>query len=863
MGFDNGAHCILTYMKNAFRKIRSLFALFIFSLAIWILHKEFSQYHVKDIVGALSEINSKKLFAALALTILNYLLLGGYEILGFRYINRPVRHKRVLLTSFITYALTNNVGFSPIFGTSSRYHLYSSMELTLPEIANLVIFSSLTFFLGLLCVAGITFVFEPINIPQVFHLPLTSSHTLGIIFLSLIAIYLFWSIIGKGGFRIKSWSFKPPPFHIAAPQIILSSLDWIMTGAVLYILLPDSFNMTYPVFLASFLFAQTIGLISQSPGGLGVFEAALIALAPASVASPHLLASLLCFRVIYYLFPLCVATLLLAAREIFRRNQKVKEISDSITSWIPTLVPQVLALNSFIAGSILLFSGALPSQISRLAWLKDLIPLPVIEISHFLGSFTGMILLLLARGLQRRLDAAYFLACSLLSSGIIFSLLKGFDYEEAIILSVMLVALIPSRRYFYRKASLTGESFTPVWAIAIIVVLVSSLWIGFFSYQHIEYSKDLWWRFALVEDAPRFLRATVGVLAAALFFAIARLLRPATIHHVLPELHEMDKARKVIEKSKTTIANLALLGDKSFLFSDTENSFIMYGIRGRSWIALGNPVGGGQEHSELIWQFRELCDRHDAWTIFWQVGKEDVDLYLDVGLALLKIGEEARVPLTDFSLKGNARKDLRYTFQHLEKNNLIFEIVPKEGVGTLLPQLKQISDDWLTHKHTKEKGFSLGFFKEDYLCEFSCAVVKKNETILAFSNIWAGAEKEEVSIDLMRHSFEAPQGIMDFLLIHLMFWGSENGFKYFNLGMAPLAGLENRTFAPIWNRIGAFVFGYGEHFYNFQGLRKFKDKFHPIWEPKFLASPGGLVLPSILADIAAFNSGSIKGVFSK
>ncbi len=850
-------------MKNISKKIRFIFGLLVFGGAIWILHKEFGQYRLQDVLAALSEVPSKKLIAAAVLTFLNYLLLGGYEILGFRYINRALKYKKIIFTAFVTYALTNNVGFSPIFGTSSRYHLYSSLELPLEDIANLVIFSSLTFFLGLLLIAGITFVFEPILIPQIFHLPMASSYRLGIICLSVLLLYLIWSISKKGTLRIKTWAFTPPPFSIAISQIAISALDWAVAGAVLYLLLPDSFEMTYPVFLASFLFAQMAGFLSQSPGGLGTFEAAFLLLAPASASNPHLLASLLVFRIIYYLFPLSIATALLAGREIFKDKHSVREISASIAAWIPTLVPQVLAFNSFVAGGILLFSGALPSETPRLSWLKDLVPLPVIEISHFLASITGALLLLLARGLQRRLDAAYFLACCLLGSGILFSLLKGFDYEEAIVLLIMLVALIPSRRYFYRKAFLTSESFTPVWTLAIIVILVSSIWIGFFAYRHIDYSRDLWWRFAFFEDAPRFLRATVGVIAVALLFAVARLLHPAAIPHVFPEPEEIDRARKIITQSKSTVSNLALLGDKSFLFSKNENAFIMYGIRRRSWVALGDPVGEASEHSELIWQFRELCDRYDAWTVFWQVGKADLDRYLDLGLVVLKIGEEARVPLTDFSLQGRARKDLRHTFQHLEKENFGFEFVPKENVKDLLPSLKRVSDDWLEQKHTKEKGFSLGSFKKNYLCEFPCALVKKDGNILAFANVWVSAEREEISVDLMRHTFEAPSGMIDFLFIHLMFWGAQNGFKWFNLGMAPLAGLENRTLAPIWSRIGAFVFGYGEHFYNFQGLRKFKDKFDPVWEPKFLASPGGLALPSILTDIAAFNSGGIKGIFSK
>ena len=135
--------------------------------------------------------------------------------------------------------------------------------------------------------------------------------------------------------------------------------------------------------------------------------------------------------------------------------------------------------------------------------------------------------------------------------------------------------------------------------------------------------------------------------------------------------------------------------------------------------------------------------------------------------------------------------------------------------------------------------------------------------IVAFANVWLGAEKEEISLDLMRQPPDAPRGIIDFLFLQLMLWGSQEGYLWFNLGMAPLAGLETGAFAPFWNRIGRFIFDYGEYFYNFQGLRNFKDKFDPVWEPKYLVSPGGLAFPKILANIASLNSGGFKGIFSK
>ena len=134
---------------------------------------------------------------------------------------------------------------------------------------------------------------------------------------------------------------------------------------------------------------------------------------------------------------------------------------------------------------------------------------------------------------------------------------------------------------------------------------------------------------------------------------------------------------------------------------------------------------------------------------------------------------------------------------------------------------------------------------------------------MAFANIWTTASKEEISIDLMRYRPDAPEGVMDFLFIQLMLWGRQSGYRWFNLGMAPLAGLENRPLAPAWNRLASLLYRHGENFYNFQGLRRYKEKFDPVWSPRYLASPGGLALARIFVDLAALISGGLKGIMSK
>jgi phosphatidylglycerol lysyltransferase len=261
-----------------------------------------------------------------------------------------------------------------------------------------------------------------------------------------------------------------------------------------------------------------------------------------------------------------------------------------------------------------------------------------------------------------------------------------------------------------------------------------------------------------------------------------------------------------------------------------------------------------------VWTFLEQCERAGGWPVFYQVSPADVDLYLEVGLNLLKVGEEARVRLADFNLDGKSKKVLRNTVNKLNRDGLRLEIVPAEGVAALLPRLKVISDAWLRDKNVREKRFSLGAFDPSYLVRTPMAVVWQGDQAVAFANLFVNDTHAEASVDLMRHLPDSPNGIMDYLFVELMLWSREQGYAWFNLGMAPLAGLQNRGQAPLWNRFGAMVFGRGERFYNFRGLQRYKDKFDPEWEPRYMAVPRGIALPMILTNVASLISGGLSGV---
>ena len=847
-------------LKRLVPFLKPLVILALFAVALRVLQDTLAHYHYHDAVLYLGSLPSAQIALAVVLTLVGYLTMTGYDTLAFRYIRQPLPYRKIALASFIGYAFNNNVGLSGLVGGSLRYRLYTAWRLSAVDIARVIAFCTLSFWLGFVLLGGTLFTLAPPNVPMGMHLPFASVRLLGILLLVAAAVYIVAIVIRRAPIRVGQWEFDSPSIALVIGQIAISTADWMIAAAVLYILLPDSLPLTFIRFLGIFLLAQIAGVLSNVPGGLGVFEAVALVFLARFFSASAILGGLVAFRTIYYLLPLFVATALLATHEMVEKREGVARAWRIFGRWAPGIAPHLLAFTTFVGGAVLLFSGATPTLPTRLHWLRRLVPLPIVEISHFFGSIAGAILLLVARGLARRLDAAYQLAVIILSAGIIFQIFKGADYEEALILMVMLVALIASRRHFYRKGSLVNETFGPGWLVAILLILISSAWLGFFSYKHVEYSTDLWWRFQFRADAPRFLRASVGVIAAMLLVAMRHLLRPAPAEPRRPEAEDIERAAEIVRTDRSSQSNLALLGDKPFLFSESGRAFLMYGVDGRSWIAMGDPVGPDEEKSELIWKFRELCDLHAGWAVFYQVRREDLHLYLDLGLTLMKFGEEARVSLPDFSMEGGSRKWLRKVQRRVETENCSFAIIP---AGAAMDELRAISDSWLTEKRTREKGFSLGFFADEYIRRFPIAVVKRDERIVAFANVWTSAEKEELSVDLMRHIADAPAGVMDYMFLNLILYGQQEGYRWFNLGMAPLSGLENRALGPLWNRVGSLAYRFGENFYNFQGLRQYKEKFDPVWQPMYLASPGGLALPRILTNLAALISGGLRGVVTK
>jgi len=612
-----------------------------------------------------------------------------------------------------------------------------------------------------------------------------------------------------------------------------------------------------------FLIAQTVGYITTIPGGMGVFETImLLALAP-SIAPENIIVALVAFRMIYYVTPFFLGLIILTYSEFNARKEILMQLNKKTYLTLSAFTPQIFSVLIFLAGIVILFSEALPPQMESMRVIEKVLPLSLIESSSLFSSMIGVFLLILANGLWKRVDGAYLVSVIILVMGSIFSILKGLNFIEAGILFIIFLLLLPQRKHFYRKSSLLNQSFSRDNIIAIALVVMSFIWLGFFAHEPVDYSQELLWQFGINMHVSRFLRSVVGISIVLGIFGILKLLGGSVKDLKLPDEEEMTKIKDIIRRSNDTNANLVLLKDKYVLFDEQKNTFLMYGISGKSWICMGDPIGKSDNVKELIWDFHEMSNIHQGWTVFYEVSEKYIPYYLDIGLTLIKIGEEAKVKLSDFSLEGSSGKDFRYAVKRMEKNGFHFEIMLPDEIPGHIEELKSVSDAWLKTKNTKEKSFSMGSFKTEYLINFPLAIIKKDNHIAAFANIWMTSNKEEIAIDLMRYDPAISNTSMEYLFTKLMLWGKENGFEYFSLGMSPLSGLENRTLAPMWNKIGATIFTHGEYFYNFKGLRAYKEKFNPIWEPRYIALPKGIKQIFVLKDIALLISGGTKEIFAK
>lgn len=826
------------------RVLPVLLSLAIFTLALHALASEFSTHGYSQLKAALRSLQGERIALALLLGLGSYACLVGFDAIGLRRGGRQVAPLRLVLTAFLAHAVGHTLGFAALTGGAVRWRGYGGAGLALAEVGQVVLMSSLGFVFGAWLLLAGALMLEPSAATLVLPISMAQVRIAG----ALLAVgYVTMLLLaGRSGreLRLGSHVLWLPDRRTVLGVSALSVIELALAGGALYVLLAPIAGTSFAGFIGLWLVAVVAGLVSTVPAGLGVFEWSLLKLLP-GIAPATVLAAILAYRVTYYLVPLLLSTLMALGaglrRPVAASAGPTKAVVAAIRPWLPRMV----AVAAFTVGAALVIDGTLPTPKGRLAGAS----LPLVETSHLIASLGGVALLLIGQGLQRRSHSAWMLALTVCALLPLPAWLRGGHTAVWIASLIVAAVLWASRHEFYRQSALLDEAWSWPWLRNLGLVLVATLWLLFFAYSHVEYQHELWWQFALSGNAPRALRATLVVAMVVIAFGLARLLRTGRRPLPVADAATLAALGPLLAAAEDTQANLALTGDKALLRDDAGTGFVMMQRFAGSLIAMGDPVGPPETARALIWRFREEADRLGLRPVFYQVGERYWQTYLDLGLSLVKLGEEAIVPLTGFRLDGAARAELRQAWNKGKRSGLTSRIVPVADVPALLPTMKTISDQWLADKDGEEKGFSLGSFDPAYLQRLPVAVVEFEGRVVAFANVWSAPAGGELSIDLMRHASDAPRGTMDFLFIELLLWGRDHSYRQFSLGMAPLSGMAQHRLAGRWNRFAGLIARHGERFYGFSGLRRFKAKFSPVWRTRYLAAPGGMHLPAALIDV--------------
>ncbi len=830
-------------MLELMRWIGPLAALLVLAAAGLVLHHEFARLRPADILAHLRSIPRAHVLAALALTAASYCLISGYDVLALRYVRKRLHYGRVLFTAFIAAVFGHNLGFSALTGGAVRLRLYAASALSAVEVAAITVFYSVSIALGLTCIAGLSLTFAPNFAAAALDVPVRWTELAGVTLLLAVCAYLIWAGLSQRALEIRGWALRAPGFGLGAGQTLLSMIDLSVEGSVLWWLLPPSAHIGLAPFMGSYVIALSAGILSHVPGGIGVFETVMV-LALRGAPAASVLGALLAFRAVYYLAPLLIGAALFGWQEIRSRRGELARARAHAAIYVTPLAPQIAGSLVFLAGALLVVAALWPPLAVRIPLLGRMLPEMLPRLAGLAASLAGGALMLLSRALFRRVRSAYALAQRLLVFAIALSPAQGLFVEQAPLLALVLLALWLGRDAFYRPNAVIEERFTPAWLWAVGGVLVLSVWIGLLT-QHGA---------AHAAAAVRLAAVLPATLLAAGFITV-NLLRATPVEPAEASSADLTRARRVIERSAQSLANAALSGDKRLLFAETGAALLAYQVAGRSWIALGDPVGERAGGEELLWRFCQIADRHGGQPVFFQAGSAWLAAYEDLGLAALPIGAQARVRLEHLSLIGAQRADLRHAVQYAHRAGLSFEAYAAPPPAPLLTALRSVAQAWLARHATGERRFSVGHFSAHYLEQFPLAVIRRGTEPLAFANLWPAGDREEIAFDLIRVLPEAPIGTTSYLLIETLLWARAQGYRWANLGLVPLADPEGAELAPAWQQAARLVFTHGEHFERLEQMRPYFERFEPQWETRYLLARSDIALPRVVRDLARLIGG--------
>ena len=627
-------------LKRLLRHLPAALGVLLLVGAVYVVQREFRHLNVRDVGHALKAIPRRALWEAAVLTVLSYGLLTFYDKLATIYAGHDVKYWRCALASFCAYALAHNLGFAAVSGAAVRYRLYAHWGLAPGQIGKVVAFSSLTFGLGGMTLGGAILFTEPGAVPVLgTMLPVWTLYLAGALMWAVVGAYVVVASLFPV-LHVRRRQIELPGWRMALAQVALATADVSLTASIFYVLLPQVAGLSWGRFLAVYLGSYAAGLASNVPGGLGVFDTAmLVGLKEAHLAAPVVLGAIAVFRLFYYVVPLFVAGGLFAGNEVLVSRRRLAGVAaPGQARWSePDLAVAASTGGVAICGAMLLSIGVLDTH-PDYSWIDPDFASFAASAGQYVPSLIGTGLMVLAIGLSQRVTLAWGTTIAFLLAGAGITALQGEPAFVPAILTLAAVSVAPFRDAYYRAARLFSHPLRAGTIVPVLALLFSVVWLASFEPRVRNLAQTSWWAIVLSNRAPAPIREAVALAVFLALGALWGVIRPGRV-----------RSMPWNAESRLRYAAFGALppGDADGLvMGEAGRSGIAFRRVGRVLLGLGDPVGAESDRVSAVWRLRDLAQQEGCDAAVWRAGAGLLKVYGDLGLTALPLGADG-LPLAD------------------------------------------------------------------------------------------------------------------------------------------------------------------------------------------------------------------------
>ena len=834
---------IISFLKkyqNILKGILFISILILVIIELFHMGKTISFSAVKKIIEHLSPLQVLSLFIFGILAVSPMML---YDYILTKELGKEISVGKLIESSWTINSLNNLIGFAGLVDVGLRYSYFSEKEKegkTMQGISKVMpYFMSGLSLLSLLSVFFIFFYAKNDTLRP---------YSFVLIIASLILPVLLILSTRKNMDYFGNLSGKK-----MSALIVTSLLDWgFVSLFFFYVGRTLGYDVSLVNILPLYFISICIGMVSMIPGSLGSFDLMMISgLLHLSINHNEAASWLLLFRVFYYIIPFFIGLILFLKSMGGQINDKFSGIPNKLSKLVKQSVSHFMA-NFF--GFFLMATAILPDSIHSIPIIGKMDPIHGQLLFQFPSFLLGSLFFLLGRLLKRRSQFALWFAACLSFISLIYINIGDISVFSSIYLIIFILLVFSRRKDLDRKSFF----YPPEDRLKDIGYIVGSFVLTFFlmyisskNTGHESLGYIIFHSKVGVEHATKmhffnvflnsFLHLFIYLVIIALFYIVVESLAKDR-NFSFGEKFDKVKYQNFLQSFDNTNLNasLAFLDDKLLYYyteDDKDMVVFQFALEDGKAIVMGDPIGKKEYFKSAVTEFINEAESKNLIPLFYEIGQELTLLLHELGYEFMKFGETAKVNLNEFGLVGKSGRKFRAIINRGENSGYSFKIMNPPFSNEFMDELENISNAWLSGR--EEKGFSLGFFDRDYLslAPIAC-VLDESGKVQAFANFLVCNTATESSIDLMRYDPQTERnGIMDYLFVQIFLYMKENGVVYFDLGMAPLSNVGQNDHSFLEEKLAFLVYTFATRFYSFGGLRKYKEKFAPTWEARYLSYP--------------------------